>query len=57
MIDFSVSEILVVVLVALLVMKPEQIPEVAFTLGRVTKTVRHLLSKIKDLFDEQKHQV
>lgn len=46
--NFSISEILVILLVALLVIKPEQLPDVAFTLGRFAQTVRRILGKIKD---------
>lgn len=46
--NFSISEILVILLVALLVIKPEQLPDVAFTLGRFTQTVRRMLGKMKD---------
>ncbi|OGT44460.1 MAG: hypothetical protein A3F42_08385 [Gammaproteobacteria bacterium RIFCSPHIGHO2_12_FULL_37_34] len=45
--SFSVSEVVVVLLVALLVIKPEQLPDVAFTLGRFTQSVRRALLKIK----------
>jgi len=47
-VNFSISEILVILLVALLVIKPEQLPDVAFTLGRFAQTVRRILGKIKD---------
>lgn len=46
--NFSISEIIVILLVALLVIKPDQLPEVAFTLGRFAQTVRNLFSKFKD---------
>lgn len=45
--SFSVSEVVVVLLVALLVIKPEQLPEVAFTLGRLAQSARRALTKIK----------
>jgi Sec-independent protein translocase protein TatA len=47
-VNFSVSEIIVILLIALLVIKPEQLPEVALTLGRFAKSIRHLFSKVKD---------
>lgn len=57
--NFSIAEILVILLIALLVVKPEQLPEVANTLGRFVKIVQRLFSKIKqevsqfaDLTDE-----
>lgn len=46
--NFSLSEIVVVLLIALLVIKPEQLPDVAMTLGRFAKTLRKLFSKVKD---------
>lgn len=48
----NMGEILVVVLVALLVIKPENLPETAFTLGRGLKWLRKMTSKIKQEFEE-----
>ncbi len=45
--SFSISEILVVLLVALLVVKPDQLPDVALTLGRFAKTLRKIIGKFK----------
>lgn len=45
---FSISEIILVLLIALLVIKPEQLPEVAATVGRLIKSIRHLFSKMKN---------
>jgi sec-independent protein translocase protein TatB len=47
-VNFSFSEILVVLLIALLVVKPEQLPEVAHSLGRFVKTVRGMFTKVKE---------
>jgi Sec-independent protein translocase protein TatA len=44
----SISELLVIILVALLVIKPDQLPEVASALGRFTQTVRRMMGKVKD---------
>lgn len=46
--NFSISEILVILLIALLVIKPEQLPDVAFTLGRFTQSIRRMFAKVKD---------
>lgn len=46
--DFSISEIVVVLLVALIVIKPDQLPDVAFTLGKFARTLRQMISKVKD---------
>jgi Sec-independent protein translocase protein TatA len=46
--SFSISEIIVVLLIALLVIKPEQLPEVALTLGRFVKSMRRMFDKVKD---------
>lgn len=43
----SISEIIVILLVAFLVIKPEQLPEVAFTLGRCLQWARSSLGKVK----------
>lgn len=46
--NFSISEIIVILLIALLVIKPEQLPEVAHTLGRFAQTIRRMFAKIKN---------
>lgn len=46
--NFSLSEIIVILLIALLVIRPEQLPDVAFTLGRFAQSIRQLFAKIKD---------
>jgi len=35
-------------MVALLVVKPEQLPDVAHSLGRFTKTIRGMFGKVKE---------
>lgn len=46
--NISLSELLVVLLIALLVIKPEQLPEVAAALGRFIKMIRGLFAKAKE---------
>lgn len=46
--NFSISEVLLVLLIALLVVKPEQLPDVAHSLGKFAKTVRGMFGKVKD---------
>lgn len=46
--NVSISEIIVILLVALLVIKPEQLPEVAGALGRFTRSIRRMMEKVKD---------
>lgn len=46
--NFSISELIVIVLIALLVIKPEQLPEVAHTIGRFTQSIRRMFAKVKD---------
>ncbi len=46
--NFSISEVVVILLIALLVIKPEQLPDVAFTLGRFAQTLRRMFAKVKD---------
>ena len=48
----SLSEIVVILLIALLVIKPEQLPEVAFSLGRFAQTLRRLFNKVKNEMNE-----
>lgn len=46
--NFSISEVVVILLIALLVIKPEQLPDVAFTLGRFAQSLRRMFAKVKD---------
>lgn len=41
------SEMLVILIVALLVIKPERLPEIALKLGRLIKWMRQSVAKIK----------
>lgn len=43
----SISEIAVILLIALLVIKPEQMPDVAFTLGKFFKSMSRMLMNMK----------
>ncbi len=45
------SEMLVILLVALLVIKPERLPDTAAKLGRLIKWVQQLVAKIKNEVD------
>ena len=45
--NFSFSELIVVLIVALLVIKPEQLPDVAYSIGRFVQSVRRIISKVK----------
>ena len=47
----NLSEILVILLVALLVIKPEKLPDAAKKLGRWIKWMRNTANHIKDEFD------
>lgn len=46
------SELLVILVVALLVIKPERLPDVAHTIGRWLKWGRQFLAKIKNEIGE-----
>ena len=46
--NISMSEIIVILLIALLVIKPEQLPEVAYTIGRFADSIRRLFAKVKN---------
>jgi len=50
--NFSISEILIIILIALLVIKPEQLPEVAHMLWKLMQTMRRLFGKIKQEVNE-----
>jgi Sec-independent protein translocase protein TatA len=45
--SISVSEIVVVLLVALLVIKPEKLPDVAFKCGQLLKWLRQTKAKLQ----------
>lgn len=45
------SELLLILFVALLVIKPERLPEVAFALGRCLKWMRNISAKMKGLIE------
>jgi Sec-independent protein translocase protein TatA len=47
-VNFSISEIIVILLIALLVIKPEQLPDVAFTLGQFAQMIKRWFAKMKD---------
>jgi Sec-independent protein translocase protein TatA len=47
-VNFSISEIIVILLIALLVIKPEQLPDAALNLGRFAKSLRRMFAKVKD---------
>ena len=49
--NISLSEILLVLVVALVVIKPEQLPDVAFKLGRWAKQFRTGMTKLRREFD------
>lgn len=50
--NVSLSELVMVVVVALLVLKPEQLPEVAKMIGKATKMARQLFRKMKNEMTE-----
>ena len=50
--NVSVSELLLVLLIALIVIKPEQLPGVAQSVGKFVKSVRHMIAKIKQEMNE-----
>jgi Sec-independent protein translocase protein TatA len=47
-VNFSISEIIVILLIALLVIKPDQLPDVAFSVGRFAKSIRRMFGKVKE---------
>lgn len=49
--NISVSELLVILLIGLLVIKPNQLPEVAYALGRLMQAVQRQIAKIKKEMD------
>jgi Sec-independent protein translocase protein TatA len=50
-VSISISEIAVVLVVALVVIKPEQLPDVAFKLGKWAKQLRGTMTKLRREID------
>ena len=46
------SELLLILFVALLVVKPERLPEVAFTLGRCVRWMQTMVAKVKGAIEQ-----
>ncbi len=46
--NISISEMLVVLLIALVVIKPEQLPSVVLHVGRFIKSLRGLFARVKE---------
>lgn len=46
--NVSISEIILILLIALLVIKPEQLPEAAHSVGRFAQMIRRLFGKLKN---------
>jgi Sec-independent protein translocase protein TatA len=44
----SIAELLIIFLVALLVIKPERLPEIAYTLGRFLRSIRRWYQDIAE---------
>lgn len=55
--SFSISEIMVVLVVALVVIKPEQLPDVAYKLGKWAKQVRSTMHKLRREIDGTSSQL
>lgn len=55
--NFSISEILLVLIVAMVVIKPEQLPGVAFKLGKWAKQFRQGMNKIRSELDGTVNQL
>lgn len=65
--NISISELILVLLIALLVIKPEQLPDAARSIARFIKSIRHMSAKLKNEMngfidskeqsnDEQRHE-
>lgn len=57
MFDVGLSELLVIGLVALIVIGPKRLPEVARAAGRWAGRLRRFVSDVKQDFDRELHQV
>lgn len=52
MLDFSWSELLVVILVAVVVIGPKQIPDILYHLGRFTRRIQYMRFALSKQFDD-----
>lgn len=55
--NISLSEIIVILIVALVVIKPEQLPDLAFKLGRWAKQLRKGMTKLHQELDGAVNQL
>jgi Sec-independent protein translocase protein TatA len=51
-VNISLSEIILVLVIAIIVVKPEQLPEIAKTIGRFAKYMKQAIAKIKSEMNE-----
>ncbi len=49
--NIHLSEILLIIVIALIVIKPQHLPDVAHNIGRWLKGVRQIIEKIKHKMD------
>ncbi|MDY0030130.1 MAG: twin-arginine translocase TatA/TatE family subunit [Pseudobdellovibrionaceae bacterium] len=52
MLDFSWSELLIVLLVAILAIGPKQIPDVLYALGRIVRRMQYMRFALTKQFDD-----
>jgi|GEM_PF-1282698 len=52
MLDFAWSEFLVVIIVAVIVIGPKQLPEVLFTLGRLVRRLQYMKFAMSQQFED-----
>lgn len=52
MLDISLGEILIILILTLLIVGPDQIPKVARTLGRALGQIRHLTEEFRFMVEE-----
>jgi sec-independent protein translocase protein TatB len=52
MLDFSWSELLVVLIVAVFVIGPKQIPDILYHLGRLTRRIQYMRFALSKQFDD-----
>jgi sec-independent protein translocase protein TatB len=56
MLDFAWSELLVVIIVAVIVIGPKQLPEVLYGLGRIVRRLQYLKFAMSKQFEDFMHQ-
>lgn len=57
MFDLGIQELIVIFIVALLVFGPKRLPELAKTLGKAVRDIKHSMSGVKEQIDSEIREI